>query len=81
MAAPHRQDPGYRAAAVTPSDADDLGNVRAIYVGTGGDLTIVAAGDADPVTFANVQGGTLLPVQARKVMAAGTDASDIVAVY
>ena len=51
-----------------------------LYVGTGGNLHVLTHG-GDDVVFANVLGGTFLPVQVLKVFASGTAASNIVALW
>ena len=72
--------PARSGFAVAPDDATPLAAVsRAIYVGTGGDLVVVLADDADPVTLAAVPSGMLLPVRVRKVLATGTTADGLVA--
>jgi hypothetical protein len=72
--------PAVRLRAVTPSDTVPLVYVaKALYVGTGGNVAIMASEDADAVTLTNVQSGTIVPVRARRVMATGTTASGIVA--
>lgn len=64
--------------AVTPHDSNELSTIpRAIFVGTGGDVSIIAQDDSSPVTL-KVQGGTLLPVRAKIIRATGTTATDIV---
>jgi hypothetical protein len=74
--------PAFEAAAVTPHDANDLAFVaRGIYVGTGGDVALIPKGNAAGVIFRNVQSGTLLPVTAKRVLAAGTTASQILALW
>ena len=74
--------PGKLCVEVTPDDGDDLddGPCRALYVGSAGNLVIHDFA-GNQVTFAAVPAGTLLPVRARRVMATGTTADDIVAVY
>jgi len=74
--------PGDACVEVTPSDVADIagGPVRALYVGTGGDVTI-HDGDGNEIEFANVPAGTILPVKTRRVMNTGTDASDIVGIF
>jgi len=78
-----QRDPAKTAFAVTPSDTDEIQVGRAVYVGTGGgDLTVVMANDLTntPITFANVNSGSLLPLEVRMVMSTGTSVSDIVVV-
>lgn len=54
----------------------------AIFVGTGGNLTLVGGGSSPTqVSFKNVPSGTLLPVGATKIMSTGTTASDIVVLF
>ena len=75
--------PARRVAAITPSDAVDLADTpKAIYVGTGGDVALVAAGapaGAAAVVFRNLPSGALLPVRARRVAATATTAADLLA--
>jgi hypothetical protein len=73
--------PGRDASAVVPNDLNDLAvTPRALFVGQGGAVTLRMAGGQD-VTFQNVQGGTILPVRARRVMATGTTASAMIALW
>jgi hypothetical protein len=51
-----------------------------LYIGTGGNLRVLTASGQD-VTFANVLGGTFLPVQVLKVFGTDTSASDFVALW
>lgn len=51
-----------------------------LYIGTGGNLRVLTASGQD-VTFANILGGTFLPVQVLKVFRTGTVASDFVALW
>lgn len=72
--------PGNGGAAVTPADGSDLASpARAIFVGTGGDVSVVSNGNT--LTFTNVQDGTLLPIRATRVRSTGTTATNIVAIY
>jgi len=74
-------DPVEAGFSITTSDTADLTrDVRAIYVGTGGDLKVELT-NGDEITFVNVQDGTLLPIQVRKVFSTGTDAEDILGLY
>jgi hypothetical protein len=71
--------PAQRLAAVTPSDSTDLSGSRALWVGGAGNVVVMAANDTVAVTLV-VPAGTLLPIFARRVMAA-TTATSIVAMY
>lgn len=86
-----QNDPGIvapytRAVAVTPSDTTDLAEVtRALNVhkGTGGsttDLAVIMAGDSSAITLTFAV-GTTIPIRVRRVLATGTDATRIVALY
>lgn len=67
--------------AITPNDTEDLAHVtRGLYVGTGGDLAVIAADDEAAVTLAAVAAGWQ-PIQARRVLATGTTAEDVVGGY
>lgn len=67
------------AAAITASDADVF-EASAIYVGTGGNVTVKTAGN-QTVLFTNVLGGTVLPVMCIQVRATGTAGSGFVRIY
>jgi hypothetical protein len=70
------------AVAVTPSDFDLLGaGVQALFVGVGGDLVIVPDRGTAGVTLKNVADGSVIPIKAKQVLATGTTASSIVALY
>lgn len=77
--------PARHAVAVTPSDTADLPDTpKGLYVGTGGDVVLVAAdapAGAAGTAFRSLPGGALLPVRARRVLASGTTAADLVALY
>lgn len=74
--------PAANFAAVVPSDSTDLPNTcRSLYVGTGGSVAVQPAGGGAAVTFTNVPNGSVLPVRASRVMATGTTASGIVALW
>ncbi len=77
---------GRHAAVVTPSDTVDLpSTTKAIWIGATGNLAVIMADDVDtaPVTFNGVPAGTMLNVQARRVMATGTTvtAGNVVALW
>lgn len=68
--------------AITPSDSTDFaeGVCRGIYVGVAGDVVAVdKAGNA--TTFKNAIAGSILPIEAKRVNATNTSASDLVALY
>lgn len=68
--------PGQGAIDITPSDSTIFDPLpRALWIGTGGDLSVTMA-DGSTGTFAGVPSGTLLPLSVSKVLAA-TTASDI----
>ena len=73
--------PATRAVAVTPHDANPLDDVpKALFVGTGGNVTLRGSGGGVDVLFRNVAAGSVLPFRALYVRATGTTAADIVAV-
>lgn len=51
-----------------------------LYVGTGGNLSVVTSGN-DTITFKAVLDGTFFPVNVTKVFSTGTTASDIIALW
>lgn len=79
-----------RAAAVVPSDTDNILSVSTqngsgnngcvLYVGGYGDVKVRTVG-GDDITFVGVNGGTFMPVQVIKVYATGTNATDMVAMW
>lgn len=72
--------PATRLRAVTPSDTLDLDFIpKALYIGTGGNISIIALEDSVAVTISNVAAGSILPIRAKFVRATGTTASGIVA--
>ena len=74
--------PATQLRAITPNDGADLGHpCRSIYVGTGGDIVVVAVDDSVSVTFTAVPQGTVLPVYAARVKSTGTTASNLIAMF
>ena len=71
--------PARRAFAIVPSDAAPLpATLKALYVGTGGHVTLRPIdADAD-VTFRNLSPGQVLDVRVQYVRATGTTAADLV---
>ncbi|MHA1128196.1 MAG: spike base protein, RCAP_Rcc01079 family [Alphaproteobacteria bacterium] len=75
------ESPAREAVAVTPDDASDLGNTtRSIYVGTSGDIAVRMVGETAVVIFKAVPAG-VLPIRADRILATGTTAADLVALW
>jgi len=55
-----------RAVAVTPHDTDTF-QEGLLFVGVGGDVKAMPAGNTDFVTFKNVTSGSFLPIQVKAV--------------
>lgn len=72
--------PATKFVAITPNDDTDLtsSKIRCIWVGTAGNIAVLGLNDTVAVTFVNVPDGTPLPLMVKKVLATGTDATDIV---
>ncbi|HEY0113533.1 MAG TPA: hypothetical protein VGB59_10330 [Allosphingosinicella sp.] len=74
--------PARRAAAVVPHDANALAAVpKALFVGTGGNITMRGAGDTADQVWKNVPDGTVLPFRPEYIRATGTSAADMLALY
>lgn len=74
--------PATRGVAVVPHDVNALADIpKALFVGSGGSLTLRGAGGGGDVLFRNVPPGSVLPFRAQYVRATGTTAADIVALY
>lgn len=73
--------PARSAVSVVPADDQPFAQTaRAVYVGTGGDLAVEMA-DGDRVVFVGVPSGTMLPVRITQVLATGTSAGDVLALW
>jgi hypothetical protein len=72
--------PSYKAVAITTSDATVIPVTRGIYVGGAGNLT-VRMEDGQTVLFTAVAVGVILPIAVDMVLATGTTATALVAVY
>lgn len=73
--------PARDGATLTPSDSAPIAVMtRAVYVGTGGDLRVEMAGGQE-LTFANVQGGTFLPLRITRLFQTGTNAGGVVGIW
>lgn len=74
--------PSRRLTAVIPHNETKLPlDTKALYIGTGGSLTVQAQNDPDgtSVTFTNLPNAYILDVRALRVLATGTTASNIIA--
>lgn len=70
-----------KAIAVTPSDTVDLATVPrgGLFIGVDGDIAVIMADDTASVVFKNVSG--FIPLMVKRVLATGTTATSIVALY
>lgn len=77
-----QSNPAVGVVSVTPSDTVDISqkNIRALWIGTGGDVAVVCYDDSTAV-HKNVPSGFPLPVSVKRVKATGTTAQNIVAWY
>jgi hypothetical protein len=84
--------PATFAAPVTPSDSADLAFVtRSLYVGGAGNVTVVmydqgsaaavGGGNEKAVTLTGLTAGQFLPLRVSKVLATGTTATLLVALW
>lgn len=72
------EGPADNAVLLTPDDSNDLADVaRALYVGTSGNIKVTTAG-GDTLLLTAVPVG-ILPIRIKRVWAATTTASTIVA--
>ncbi len=73
--------PAYQFASVTPDDDNDLSiSARSLYVGSGGDISVLNS-ESSAVVFKNVPDGSFLPVNTTRVKATDTTAQHIIAIY
>lgn len=76
-----KDDPAYGAIEITPDDGTDLSKpIRGLYIGVGGEVTLITAG-SETVRFIGLVAGTILPVRSTRVLASGTTATDLVGLY
>jgi hypothetical protein len=74
--------PARRTTAIVPHDTNDLADLpKAIYIGGGGDVALMAVADNTARTFKAVQVGSILPIRVRRVLATGTTATNLIALY
>lgn len=69
---------GRKAFAITPHASTNMAQrARAIYVGGGGDITVVNTDDTTCL-FSNVPQGMIIPTECKRVNAVGTTATLLV---
>lgn len=68
------------AVAVTKSDSTILTPTQALFVGGAGNVAVVTVG-GETVTFTGVIAGSILPVRVVQVLATGTTATNIAAIW
>ena len=75
-------DPARSLAAIDATSSAILDSTpKAIFIGTGGDVSLRAIDDDTAVTLRNVPAGTILPIRAAQLDPALTTARDIVGLY
>lgn len=79
-AAPGTNVPLSHGFAITADGQPVAQTTRAIYVGTGGSLVCILAGDTTAITLTNVASGALLNLRVKAVMSTST-ASGLVGLY
>jgi hypothetical protein len=78
---PFAGGPAVRGVTIVPSDTVDLPSpTRGIWVGGGGNLAVILAGDTVAITLTAVPIGRL-ELAARRVMATNTTATLMVALF
>lgn len=69
--------PASSGFSITPSDGSDLPETtRALYVGTGGHLSVRML-SGETLTLSNVFSGSFLPLRVTRVLSTGTTAAAI----
>ena len=75
-------NPARSVRPVVPDDALPLPDLpKALFIGTGGNVTLRGADDSAPVLCANLPNGAILPIRAAQVYQTGTTASQILGLY
>jgi hypothetical protein len=80
MASLNELKTGSGVIAITPADSNLAKNVRALYIGGGGDVAIVAS-DGTEATFSAFPAGKYLLTECKQVKATGTTATNIIGIY
>lgn len=75
---PNKIEPSHEFITITPSDTLDLTHaVRAIYVGSTGNITLLDSNGASHV-FVGIPSGATIAIKPTRIKATGTTASSIV---
>jgi len=79
MTRQYRDEPtsgAIRQIAITPSDTTVYDPpLKALWVGGAGNLSVIASDDTAAVTISGINGGQIIPVMAKQVLAATTATS------
>ena len=70
-----------RAVSTSDTVVLPLGPCKAFVIGTGGNVAVIAEDDTSAVTITGLQAGQFVPVRAKQILATGTTATGIVALY
>jgi hypothetical protein len=74
--------PAPNGYAITPNNSTDLpNNIRAIYVGSAGDIKVDFVDSGSGVVIKNATAGSILPFQVKRVYATGTTATNLVGLF
>lgn len=85
----NKSEPSPTYIPITPTDhtlpvplsGTTFGACLAVWVGTGGNVSLDDLNGHTSVVFMNVPSGTMLPLQAKSINATGTTAGSIIAIY
>ena len=77
-----RRDPTVSSGSFAAITLDtDIFVTRGLYVGVAGNIRVFGERDTSSTDFIGVLAGSVLPIRVRRVSAAGTTASSLVALY
>lgn len=71
-----------RCVAITPNDTQPLTDIpKAVYVGTGGNITLRCPNDGADTVWKNVPSGFYIEAQPQFIRQTGTTAADMIGLY
>jgi len=74
--------PAERAVALVPHDSNQIRETpKAIFVGTGGNITMRGIEEAADTVWKNIPDGAILPFRPKFIRATGTTAADMLLLY